>query len=211
MFENCLAEPALKLIDIFNDELTRLNFYLASGGGLALQLGHRRSEDLDFFTPEKFLPGELAHYLGGKFHYRENHISAGTLYCEINAIKVSFIHYPVPLTLPLLKLKKISVADWRDIMAEKFKTLSQRGSRKDFYDIYACFVIKQLTIEQGVGFLKNRFAGTDINYYHILKSLVYFEDADKEPEIATLLPFNWNEVKGFFIKNIPEFEKYLLT
>ena len=30
------------------------HFYLAGGTGLALRLGHRRSADLDFFTPETF-------------------------------------------------------------------------------------------------------------------------------------------------------------
>jgi hypothetical protein len=54
-------------------------------------------------------------------------------------------------------------------------------------------------------------AGMDINYYHILKSLVYFDDAENEPEIDLLLPFNWEEVKNFFIKNIQELEKYLLS
>jgi len=62
-----------------------------------------------------------------------------------------------------------------------------------------------------VGFLKKRCGGTGLNYYHILKSLVYFEDAEDEPEIDTLLPVDWKEVKNFFVKNIKSFEKYLLA
>ncbi|MFQ5657921.1 MAG: nucleotidyl transferase AbiEii/AbiGii toxin family protein, partial [Candidatus Methylomirabilales bacterium] len=34
-------------------------FYLAGGTGLALHLGHRRSEDLDFFSRRAFHPSAL--------------------------------------------------------------------------------------------------------------------------------------------------------
>lgn len=46
------------------------DFYLAGGTGLALQLGHRRSVDLDFFTQrpfdqERFLARLAARHAGG--------------------------------------------------------------------------------------------------------------------------------------------------
>jgi predicted nucleotidyltransferase component of viral defense system len=143
MFEDSLSRNALILLEILNDEIERQKFYLAGGSGLALQLGHRRSLDLDFLTPENFQPIVLSKHLEDNYKYNETLISKGTLYCELNNVKVSFLHYNVPLIFPKLKFKKIHAADWRDIMAEKFKTLSQRGSRKDFYDIYFCFKLKK--------------------------------------------------------------------
>jgi len=210
VFEDCLSKEALKLLNILNNEIEMLKFYLAGGSGLALQLGHRRSLDLDFITTKEFQPMMLSRHLEATHPYREILISSGTLYCELSNVKVSFIHYEVPLIYQTIKFKKIPVADWRDIMAEKFKTLSQRGSRKDFYDLYFCFNLKKISLQEGVGFLKKRFVGTGLNYYHILKSLVYFEDAEDEPEIDALLPVDWREVKNFFVKNIKSFEKYLL-
>jgi len=210
MFEDSLSRDALILLEILNDEIERQKFYLAGGSGLALQLGHRRSLDLDFLTPENFQPIVLSKHLEDNYKYNETLISKGTLYCELNNVKVSFPHYNVPLIFPKLKFKKIHVTDWRDIMAEKFKTLSQRGSRKDFYDIYFCFKLKKISIQEGVGFLKRRFKGAKVNYYHILKSSVYFEDADNEPEIDALLQIDWRDVKNFFVKNIKIFEKHLL-
>ncbi len=210
MFEDCLSNDALKLLEILNDEIEHQKFCLGGGSGLTLQLGHKLSLDLDFFTTEDFKPIVLSRHLETKYQYKEILISTGTLYCELNNVKVSFLFYKVPLLYPKIRFKKICIADWRDIMAEKFKTLSQRGSRKDFYDIYFCFNIKKISIQEGVEYLKKRFAGAEINYYHILKSLVYFEDADDEPEIDALIHIDWDDVKSFFLKNLESFENCLL-
>lgn len=41
------------------------SLYLAGGTALALQVGHRRSVDLDFFSPDKdFAPAEILTHLG---------------------------------------------------------------------------------------------------------------------------------------------------
>ena len=210
MHEKVLTPNALKLLTEFNDEIKKFDFYLGGGSGLALQLGHRLSEDLDFFSSKEFQPEILIKYLESHYKYEEILITKGALNCFINDIKISFFHYDVPLVYPVKKFRKIKIADWRDIMAEKFKTLSQRGSKKDFYDIYFCFKYKNLSIPEGIKIFKTRFSGTGINYYHILKSLVYFEDAEKEPELNLIKKVSWQTVKNFFIENLKEFEKYLL-
>ncbi len=211
LYPNCISKELYSIIEDLNDEIEKLDFYLGGGTGLSLQLGHRRSIDLDFFTIKHFKPEKISIYLQHKYkNYKENSVFTRTLHCEINNVKVSFLYYEVPLRFKKIKFKKIFVADWRDILAEKFKTLSQRGSRKDFYDIYFSFKLKKISIKDGIKILKKRFEGYNINYFHILKSLVYFDDAEIEPELDTLIPVKWNEVKEFFIKNLKEFEKYLI-
>lgn len=211
MFEQVLSERTRKLLSTINDELNKHNFYLGGGSALSLHIGHRVSEDLDFFTLKEFETSHLSHYLETNFRYQEISVSSGTLYCTVNEVKVSFIQYPIPLLFPLTDFYKIKIADWRDILAEKFKTLSQRGSKKDFYDIYCCYIEKKLNIGEGIKLLKQRFKGTELNYYHILKSLVYFEDAEQEPELMLRKKIPWQTVKDFFTNNIKQFEKYLLA
>jgi len=210
IFENTLPETSRILLDILNNEIKQQGFYLAGGSGLSLQIGHRISEDLDFFTPIHFNPEILARYLVSAFTYQEILVSPDTLYCKLNQVKVSFIWYEVPLIYPTFTFKKVKIADWRDILAEKFKTLSQRGSRKDFYDIYFILSLQNISIGNAVKILKKRFRGTGINYYHILKSLVFFEEAEQEPELLLIKEISWKTVKSFFINNIREFEKHLL-
>jgi len=211
VFDETLSPETRTLLKNFNHELSRFGFYLGGGSGLALQLGHRISEDLDFFTVQPFEPEILSRYFETKPGFEEIQVSPGTLYCILGSVKLSFIHYSIPLIYPPIRFESILLADWRDILAEKFKTLSQRGGRKDFYDLYACFTLGHLAIGDGVKILRHRFSKTDINNYHILKSLAYFDDAEQEPELMLLKPISWQVVQEFFLRNLKEFEKYLLA
>lgn len=112
-----------------------------------------------------------------------------------------------------MNFEGINVADWRDIVAEKFKTIAQRGSKKDFYDLFEVFYLGKITIKKAVKIFKKRFQNTGINFYHVLKSLTYFEDAEVEPDpvyIKDTMPL-WETVKEFFIHNIQEFYKEMLA
>ncbi len=44
------------------------HFYLAGGTGLALQLGHRKSVDFDYFTSRKFENNKLIDFVKTTFH-----------------------------------------------------------------------------------------------------------------------------------------------
>ena len=210
MFDSALSNAARELLPRLNSGLDRFGFYLAGGSGLALQVGARLSEDLDFFTPESFDPAAVSRYLVTVGKYEETLVSPGTLYARLEDVKLSFMRYPIPLVYPEVTYAKVRVADWRDILAEKFKTLAQRGSRKDFYDIYAAIGVGNLSVGQAVEIMRRRFAGTGLNHYHILKSLTWFEDADAEPELKVLKPLAWETVKTFFTSHIAEFERELL-
>jgi hypothetical protein len=209
MFDNVLPPASLELLRDLDGELERLGFYLAGGTGLALQLGHRVSEDLDFFAAAGFDPARLTRLLENRPGYSETLVSKDTLCCSVSGVKFSFLHYPVPLKHPLLRYLSVKVADWRDILAEKFKTLSQRGGRRDFYDVYACIISKKLSVAEAVAILKDRFAGTGINYAHVAKSLTWFRDAESEPDPRLLVRIDWAEVRRFLESRTAEFAKYL--
>lgn len=70
----------------------------------------------------------------------------------------------------------------------------------------------KLSIEESCNIFKKRFEGLGINTYQIFKSLVYFEDAEEDPEPILKVKsseWEWEKVKDFFIRNIKEFEKNL--
>jgi len=66
IYENAIPKPTRALLELLNKEIKSQKFYLAGGSGLALQIGHRISEDLDFFTPIHFKPDILVQYLHSK-------------------------------------------------------------------------------------------------------------------------------------------------
>ena len=213
MFERALPEKTDALLNKISAVIAEGNFYLAGGSGLALQIGHRISEDLDFFKESSFTPGILLTKLRETAEkVEEIIIERDTLVVILDGVRLSFFKYDVPLVYPPIILRGVRVADWRDISAEKFKTLAQRGSKKDFYDLYAIIHCQRVSIEEVVGIMKRRFASSGLNFYHVLRSLAYFEDAEKEPEPSLIKnEYSWDEVKNYFVENIREFEKWVIS
>lgn len=185
--------------------LKEFSFYLAGGTGLALQMNHRKSFDFDFFTGKEFHPEELSTIIKQYKIKSEGEIRRhGTLYCILEGVKSSFIFYDGSLLFPALKFNSIDVADWRDIIIEKLRTVGDRGQRKDFYDLY--FGIQKLGIENLAGLANKKF-GRNVNYFHLIKGITYFADAEKNPEPMLLdKSVSWKKVKNFFVSHVHEFE-----
>ena len=68
--------------------LDQFEFYLAEGTGLALQIGHRISEDLEFFSPRDFESGVVSRLLATKGAFEESLVSPGTLYDFLHGVKL---------------------------------------------------------------------------------------------------------------------------
>ncbi len=85
----------------------------------------------------------------------------------------------------------------------KLVAASQIGAKKDFIDLY---VIEKsgLPISSLLELLRIKFPEKTINFYHIVKSLVFFDDAELEPMPRMLHEIDWNGVKEFFINNQKE-------
>lgn len=208
MFENVLPENGTEVIDTLSPKIS--DFYLAGGTGLSLQLGHRKSADLDFFSPTIFNTEILLKNIQPDKTFL---VKEGTIHCELKKVKLSFLYYKQPLVHPTIIWRGINLADWRDITAEKFKAIAQRGTKKDFYDLFAVLQLK-LSIDEACWIFKKRFASSDINMYHILKSMTFFEDAEEEPSPVLLMEYGewqWEKIKKFFEQNIKQFEKCLIT
>lgn len=186
--------------------LQDFSFYLSGGTGLALQIGHRKSFDFDFFSNKEFLPEELSSAIKGHKISAEGEIRRhGTLHCVLSGVKSSFIFYDRQLMFPAIKLNSLDVADWRDIVTEKFRTVGDRGQKKDFYDLY--FGARRLGIHALVEFAHKKF-GKSVNYLHLLKGIAYFDDAERNPDPMLLdKSASWEDLKDFFISNAPDFEK----
>lgn len=85
--------------------IKRYEFYLAGGTGLALQLGHRLSDDLDFFTEKPFYPQELAQTLGEKVPTHVVGLAPDTLHALMEKkVRASFFRYPHPLVFLMQKI-----------------------------------------------------------------------------------------------------------
>ena len=97
----------LLLQEIFTTEIIKNNFALAGGTSLALQIGHRKSIDLDIFSTQPFDVKELEIILTSQsnfsFDYTGN--NSRMLFGSINNIKCDFVHEPPNLLEPCRRCK----------------------------------------------------------------------------------------------------------
>lgn len=178
------------------------DFYLARGTGLALSLGHRRSVDLDVFSGSPIHVDELLGMVREGFDAAiVESQSHDTLHVRANGTQISFLEYRYPLLRPLKHFGNVRIADPADIGCMKLSAIASRGTRRDFVDLYA--VAQDRGLPRLLGLFDEKFSGVRYSRLHLLKSLVYFEEAEKEPEPHTLVDLEWEPVKQFFLTEVP--------
>lgn len=178
------------------------SFYLAGGTGLALRLGHRRSVDLDFFAREAFDENAILPKIQRLSEFSVVAKSPGTLHVQINGTKVSFLAFDYPTLFPCGEFHGVQVADPRDIACMKLSAIAGRGTKRDFIDLYA--VALEHGLSQIMEWFNTKFAAANYSRVHLLKSLTYFVDAEKDPAPDLLVPISWEQVKQFFSTEVPQ-------
>jgi hypothetical protein len=179
------------------------DFYLAGGTGLALQFGHRSSEDLDFFTKDLFDEEALIQRVQQTPGFSVVAKAPATVHANIRETKVSFLGYDYPVLFPLARFLEVRIADARDIACMKISAIASRGTKRDFVDLYAS--AQRWDLGELLRLFDQKYAQSAYKKIHILKSLTFFEDAEKDPMPHLLTPVDWGEVKRFFLRQTPHF------
>jgi len=177
--------------------------YLAGGSACALQLGHRISVDLDFFTPEEFNAKELIKSLKKIGNFKVDQESWGTILGTMEGIKFSIFTYKYPVLFPYKSIFNINILELRDIAAMKIDAISTRGIKRDFIDLY--FICQTgISLAKMLPFYDRKYGTLSSNIVHIQKSLVYFVDAEIAKMPKMIKKVDWPEVKRFFEKEVRE-------
>jgi hypothetical protein len=176
---------------------------------LALQLGHRMSVDLDFFTQESFEENLVATELSKLPEFSEDQRAWATVLGKVGQTKFSIFHYKYNIISPLLSFEGIKIAGKKDIAAMKIHAISDRGVKRDFIDVF--MLAKEFSLDQMLGFYDEKYGSLQEKLYILIKGLGYFADADDEmPQM--LVPIHWEEVKAFFQNETKRLSaKYLLA
>jgi hypothetical protein len=190
-----LARRQQRVLAQLGPLLARQGFYLAGGTAVALHLGHRRSVDLDWFTTEG-LPDPLG--LAQELRERgvpfvTGPVAQGTLHGTVRGMRVSLLGYRYPLLAALRPWRGGSrIAARADLAAMKLSAVAQRGAKKDFVDIYA-LGSRSCSLRQMLLWYQEKFSVQDLG--HVLYSLAYFDDADRERMPRLLWDVNWRTMK----------------
>lgn len=200
-FLNCIK------LDLFKDP----QWYLAGGTALALQEGHRQSVDLDFFSTRSEIKETIfERELLATGKWQTGYLDRGTIYGTFEGAKMSLIAYPFFLpSKNQLRCGNVRILSSVDIAAMKIVAISQRGRKRDFLDLY-WYCIKHEDLTRVVKRAIRQYPGQEHNITHVLKSLTYFEDADKEPMPKILFKASWKRIKLFFQKEVKKIAQILL-
>ena len=213
MFEKVLSRNAKKSLDLLGKSGFLKSAYLAGGTALALQLSHRYSYDFDFFTFKKFDENILVQRFKELFpDFILQRKEWGTILGYLGKTRFSLFFYKYPLLFKTHKFLDITIADIKDISAMKIAAIADRGTKRDFIDLY--FILKEakiMTLEKSLKLYDKKFKVLPQNKVHILKSLLYFENADKDQSPKMIKPIKWPKVKEFFIDEQKRLTKKLLT
>jgi len=167
-------------------------------------LGHRLSEDFDFFRAGAVDPQALIDRLSKHGRLAIQSRAAGTLHVTLDRIRLSFLKAQAPLLFQGTLYRGMQISDPRDIAVMKLVAIGGRGSRKDFVDLF--FLLRSgIALETIMDLVCKRFAGIDYNDYHLLKSLVYFDDAESEPMPRMLRRASWPEIKKTIVAEVKRF------
>ena len=199
MLQEAISAETKDDLEILTKAGILIDYYLAGGTGLACQLKHRLSIDLDFFTTKDIDTKILIQNLKNLGKISVEKEAQNSLAGYFNTTLVSFIKYDYPCLFGFKEINGVEVADPKDIGCMKIDAISSRGTKRDFIDLF--FICKLvLPPVKLLNLFKKKYSIVNFNMIHILKSLVYFEDAEKDPLPKMIKAVSWDEVKGFFIK-----------
>ena len=198
MFASVLSIDAQRALAVLAKNQTISNGYLAGGSALALWYGHRHSVDFDFFSAETFDPHVLSRELTTLGRFKEDIARGISLIGQFEGIKCSYFHYPYPLVETPIKFCGISVAHPHDIAAMKLVAITDRGTKKDYIDLYE-LVQHKISLADMFGFYEKKYHKFEENHFTLLKALQYFDEADRSDMPDMIHTFSWDAVKRFFI------------
>lgn len=182
----------------------RDDFYLAGGTALALQMGHRVSVDLDFFSSnpiKKTLLVKIEEKLGSVSVLVN---TKNELTVAVNGVKMTFLYYPFILKYKTVETDIVPLASIADIASIKAYTIGRRRSFKDYVDIYSILSRKYVTLNTMISDAKEKY-GQAFNDRLFCEQLVSPDDLDdeniiwleKEQSKADMQVFSQKKVKEF--------------
>lgn len=174
-------------------------FTLVGGTALSLQIGHRKSVDLELFTQSDFLASDiLQHLVTEGYAPNVRFIQKQTLIAEIEEVKVDFIRFKYPFAEQIIVKEGIRLAHIRDIACMKIDAIMGRGKKKDFCDLY--YLLQYFSLSEIMEAYSKMYPHSTL--FHVYKSLTWFEDAERDGVDVLDKKFDWEKAKKAIIKAV---------
>jgi Nucleotidyl transferase AbiEii toxin, Type IV TA system len=191
ILKQLMSMPALK------------QFNLVGGTSLSLQIGHRISIDLDLFSNIDFDNSTIINAIEPLGELTVLVDNPPFLQMRLDDVKLDFLKYPYPFIQNYIEIEGIRLVSIENIATMKLTAIARRGAKKDFFDHY--FLLERYSLAQLLELLEQTLP--NIDPFHIVKSLTYFEDAEKELNPEMLIKVSWQTVKKTIEKKVESYLK----
>ena len=183
----------LELLKVLIQQPLLKDMRLVGGTSLALQYGHRRSVDLDFFG----MTTEDVDELTDMMRECSKDLVKGSCTKRIktyflNGVKVDVVNYDYKWIDDVVEGGGLRLASPKDIAAMKVNAVMGRGTKKDFIDVY--FLLQHYSFDELIKFYLQKY--TDGSEYRALLSMSYFADADPQPMPYMYQQVDWETIKS---------------
>ncbi len=207
METNILTETQKSFFSKLNEIEIIKHFYLGNGTGLALQIGHRKINELNFYTAENQYNNFLKNTLTKSDLYKLIYEDSKNITFSYENNLVYFSEHPYPL-LGLVKKTEwnFGCLDIKDIACMCLFNIVSRGFITDFIDLYY-IIFKKYSLDQIISFFEDKYRSISYENQLILKSLVYFDEANIQSRPDMLVDMNWGKIKNYFTKYVKVMNK----
>lgn len=190
--EDSVQPELIKLLNRLMMNSAFDTFSLAGGTSLSLRFGHRTSVDIDLFSTEPFDSMLLQDHITTGFP--GSHIlnrTDGSLCVNVGGIKIDHLYHPYPLLESIETDGSLRILSLPDVSAMKVNAVTNRGSKKDFIDLYALNQ-NAIFLSQSISNFCRKYNG---NKFLAIRSVLWLQDADQEPDPVFLNEWTWAFVR----------------
>ncbi len=178
------------------------DFNLVGGTALSLQIGHRKSDDIDLFLDKDFdkriVIDSLKHFFESRLTLSSKDTNTLGVFCYIDDIKVDICKHTFKLIENILIEDGIRMWSIKEIAAAKVHAISKRAKKKDFWDIDV--ILDILKIEDITELYQKKY--DPLLAITVSQILLYFEDANESETPECYLGKTWEKVQSNIKKKI---------
>jgi hypothetical protein len=188
--ERVMPRPLGRVVD-------PLPFWFVIGGHAVRCLcPYRPSRDTDFGVHDAKDLDQLLAQLSQSGTTEILERSVDTVHLRWNGINVSV--FILETLVPFVEGRRLGV---KGILATKLHAILDRGTRRDFFDLYVTMQTEQLGIAECLAALREVYR-QPVRDALLLRALCYFDDAEREAPLSGEGKDDWATVKGYFLERV---------
>lgn len=167
-------------------------WFVIGGQAMRCFCPYRPSRDVDFGVTSAADLDDLVQQLQRRGHVEIAERTSDTVHLRFDGIDVSI--FVLGMLSPFVSDRRLSVTG---LLATKLHAILDRGTRRDFFDLYVTLHKHSLGIVECLASVRQVYR-QDVDDSLLLRALTFFDDAEREAALPGEGPDDWASVKDFF-------------